>query len=109
MKLTESELRDIAARAMPLSERWRVCIESPSNNSKKSVRVDKWLQAFTLEGDRELLSRRLKLDGLDWDACSPQLGSVRLPDDQLLPDWARLFARLIEFYDPHEAATAIAI
>jgi type 2 lantibiotic biosynthesis protein LanM len=109
MQLSESELRDIAARAMPLSERWHVCIETPTNDSKKVDRIQNWRRAFSLEGDPDLLSRRLKFDGLDWDTCCARLGSVRLFDDQPLPDWAALFGRLIERYDPQEEATAAAI
>ncbi len=97
MNYANAELRALAARATPLFKRGSVgVVPEGTDYDRVEDRLQKWRYAFSLEGDPELLSRRLALDGLDLENCIRWLGPVRLADDQPLPDWAVRFNTLLQ-------------
>ncbi len=96
MKYSDTELRGLVARAMPLGERWHARIEPSASESEIAHRLQKWREAFSVEGDPGLLARRLAFDGLNLQTCRSRLGSFRLVEDYPLPSWAVLLNTLLE-------------
>jgi type 2 lantibiotic biosynthesis protein LanM len=96
MKYSDTELRSLAARATPLHQRSRGGVEPHGSESDAVVRLQQWRHTLSVEGDSDILVRRLALDGLDLQNCLPFLGAVRLADQEPLPAWAeRLNALLL--------------
>src|SRR5918994_7113396 len=89
-KTDPRQLRDLAARATPLFERFAgrvVAAPAEDDDSLAAVRLEKWQQV--LGGDGEALIRRLALENLDAADCRQVLGRVQLPLDQPMPVWAQ--------------------
>lgn len=109
MNFAISELCALAARAAPLHERWQNSFVGEAIDcAAVEVRLQRWRQALTVEGNSELLIRRLSLDGVDVNTCSSLLGSVRLANEQSLPGWAeRLNIMLRRCHIPPENAEAV--
>ena len=88
MKYSDPELRSLVGRATPLHQRRHGGIEFCADESQAVVRLQQWQHALSVEGDVDILARRLAFDGLDPETCLPLLGTARLADNEALPVWA---------------------
>jgi type 2 lantibiotic biosynthesis protein LanM len=103
MRYSDSELRELGARAMPLWERLRGGVlpaPSPADQRTVASRVARWRSNLSGEdpgadGAAARLARRLELDDLSEAGSRPFLGTVRLPQDHPPPTWARTFQQLL--------------
>jgi type 2 lantibiotic biosynthesis protein LanM len=95
MKYSGAELRNLAAQATPLHERFRGGVEPHGNESPSVARLQKWRDILSVEGAPDILVRRLALDGLDVQDCLPFLGVVGLVDSEPLPAWAKRLNALL--------------
>src|SRR4051812_7067349 len=96
---TEEQLRDLAARATTLEERWRghvVPVADPAGQGQ--ARLQQWQQVLVRTDDPELFAQRLAFDGLEADSVRPLLGMVRLRTGEPTPGWAVMLQRLLTGY-----------
>ena len=104
MNYSDPELRSLVGRATPLHRRRLGGIEFCAGEAEAVVRLQHWQYALSIEGDPDILARRLAFDGLDVQTCLPLLGSARLADHEALPVWAdRLNALLQRSGSPEDA------
>src|SRR5947207_713658 len=97
MRYSSDALRDLAAKATPLSQRWQgVVVPDTPDHQQVASRLRQWQEALASDGNADLLARRLAFDGLDLEFCRRSLGDVRLADDQPLPAWAERFNTLLQ-------------
>jgi hypothetical protein len=102
MKYSDPELRSLVGRATPLHLRRHGGIEFCAGESQAVVRLQQWRHALSVEGDVEILARRLAIDGLDAETCLPLLGSTRLADHEALPAWADRLNDLLHSCDSRD-------
>jgi type 2 lantibiotic biosynthesis protein LanM len=95
MEFPELELREIAARATPLLERPGTCVPCSGNEVEAVARLERWSQAFSVEGDKDILARRVAFDGFDLQTVQPWLGRVQLKNDKPVPPWAQRLNSLL--------------
>src|SRR3954471_16331993 len=104
MKYSDQELRSIAARAIPLQERWSVIAGPDAAEDPESLRrLERWRHVLSVEGDEGLMAQRLSLDGITREACfrSLSLAECAGPGN---PAWAERLNAFLEGY-PAQAGT----
>src|SRR5262245_22535440 len=80
--------RDLVARATPLHERWRGGMAPrPADVRLIEARLQAWRHALSVEGDPELLERRLGFEGLNEESVRGWLGEARLQEETPMPAW----------------------
>ena len=103
VRFSEDELRNLAARAMPLRERLDGYVVPATGADDQAVtdsRLARWREAVTGDSDPARFERRLAFDGLDEERCRRVLGDVRLAEGQSLPRWATALNAILESCRP---------